>query len=73
MKLLDGKICIITGGGRGIGKATAEKFTEEGARIIIAENEHAFLGKFLLILGKFLFQLERAVDSDGFRVCLGWF
>ena len=46
MKLLDGKICIITGGGRGIGKATAEKFTEEGARIIIAENDEK-TGKFV--------------------------
>jgi len=39
MKLLDGKICIITGGGRGIGKATAEKFSGEGATVIIAEND----------------------------------
>ena len=30
MNLLDGKICIITGGGRGIGYATAVKFAEDG-------------------------------------------
>jgi len=55
MKLLDGKICIITGGGRGIGKSTAEKFSGEGATVIIAENDEktgqsvadALKGKFI--------------------------
>ena len=55
MKLLDGKICIITGAGRGIGKATAEKFSGEGATVIIAENDEktgqsvsdALKGKFI--------------------------
>jgi len=55
MKLLDGKICIITGGGRGIGKATVEKFSGEGATVIIAENDEktgqsvadALKGKFI--------------------------
>ncbi len=37
MKLLENKIAIITGGGRGIGKATAHQFSEEGATVIIAE------------------------------------
>jgi len=37
MNLLEGKICIITGGGRGIGRATALKFSDEGAKVVIAE------------------------------------
>jgi len=37
MNLLEGKICIVTGGGRGIGRATALKFADEGAKVVIAE------------------------------------
>ena len=41
MGLLKNKIAIITGGGRGIGKAIAHRYHKEGATVIIADfDEH---------------------------------
>lgn len=37
MRLLEGKTAIITGSGRGIGRAIVEKFAEQGANVIITD------------------------------------
>ena len=37
MGRLDGKVCVITGAGSGIGQASARRFAQEGARVVVAD------------------------------------
>src|SRR3546814_10993232 len=37
MNRLEGKVAIVTGGGGGIGGATAERFAREGAKVVVAD------------------------------------
>lgn len=41
MGRLDGKVCVITGAGSGIGRASARLFGSEGARVVVADVDVA--------------------------------
>jgi NAD(P)-dependent dehydrogenase (short-subunit alcohol dehydrogenase family) len=41
MPRLSGKVCVITGAASGIGRATAERFAAEGARLVLTDIQEA--------------------------------
>ena len=59
MRLKD-KIAIITGGGSGIGEATARRFVEEGATVVVADKNAEAAERVAQSLG----QAARAITCD---------
>ncbi len=45
MSRLDGKVCLITGAGSGIGQASARLFAREGGRVVVADIDLDAAGK----------------------------
>jgi NAD(P)-dependent dehydrogenase (short-subunit alcohol dehydrogenase family) len=52
MKKLEGKIAVITGGSSGIGLATAKRFVEEGAHVVITGRREKELEEAAALIGR---------------------
>ena len=52
MGRLEGKVCVITGAGSGIGRASALLFASEGARVVVADIDHDAAQKTLSEIGE---------------------
>ncbi len=64
MGKLDGKVAIVTGGGGGIGAATAALFVKEGASVMLVDREEASLAKAAAAIGGKNVALVAADVSD---------
>jgi len=65
MPRLQGKVAFITGGGTGIGRATAILFAREGARVAIVDRDSTHLHETLRIIK------ESGGDAQGFGADVG--
>jgi meso-butanediol dehydrogenase/(S,S)-butanediol dehydrogenase/diacetyl reductase len=63
MRGLQGKRVLITGGAKGIGKATAKRFLEEGARVGVLDNDDEALAKVVEELGDLICGLKADVSK----------
>jgi NAD(P)-dependent dehydrogenase (short-subunit alcohol dehydrogenase family) len=63
MKRLEGKVAVVTGGNSGIGLATAKRFHEEGARVVISGRNEKTLDEAVKEIGKGTVAIQADVSS----------
>ncbi len=64
MRLLEDKIAVITGGGRGIGKAIVHQYSEEGATVIIADFDENSGKKTADSIGGYFFKTDISNENS---------
>lgn len=62
--VLDGKVVIITGAGRGQGETTARLFAEEGAKLVLTDRDGANVRQVAASLGESAIWLEHDITDE---------
>ncbi|RZD38174.1 MAG: hypothetical protein CXT75_02620 [Methanobacteriota archaeon] len=70
--LLNGKVAIVTGGSKGIGYSIAERFENEGAKVIICSRNESELSDAASKLSCESYQLDVS-DSQSIKSMVKWF
>jgi len=68
MPRLQGKTCLITGAARGIGRAIAARFREEGAEVIVSDIDEPSGAATAQAIGARFIKLDVAQESDWSRL-----
>jgi NAD(P)-dependent dehydrogenase (short-subunit alcohol dehydrogenase family) len=63
MKRLEGKVAVVTGGNSGIGLATAQRFQEEGARVVISGRSRKTLDEAIKTIGNGVVAIQADVST----------
>jgi len=61
---LDGKVCVITGAGGGMGADAAARFTEEGASVVVADVDGEAAGRVAEEVGGLAVQVDVSDESS---------
>ncbi len=68
MSRLTGKLCLVTGAGRGIGQAITRAFAEEGGSVIVTDIDEATGRATARAIGATFFKLDVASEADWLRL-----
>ncbi len=63
MARLTGKVAVVTGGNSGIGLATAQRFHEEGARVVISGRDQKTLDQAVKTIGRDIIAIRADVSK----------
>jgi len=72
MKRLAGKLCVVTGAGRGIGAAIATAFHQEGADVIVTDKDGASARRVAAQLGAHGMTLDVRCEEDWAALEAAW-